>query len=115
VRSRQALVGRDFARARPRRSAWRRVWPAAFAGLLLAALALAALRNDLIRVRYGLAEAMAEEKRLLERQRELTAELRRLRHPARLRERAEALGLVAPERALDLRPRPPAALAEMRP
>lgn len=77
----------------------------AWAGLLFAALALAALRNDLIRVRYGLAEAMAEEKRLVEEQRGLVAELRRLRHPARLRERAEELGLAAPERALDLRPR----------
>jgi hypothetical protein len=115
MRARQRLVGRDFARARTRGGRSWRGWPAAFAGLLLAALALAALRNDLIRVRYGLAEAMREEKRLVDLQRDLTADLRRLRHPARLRESAEAQGFAAPERALDLRPRVPATLAEARP
>ena len=44
----------------------RRWLPLALAGFLLAGLAVAALRVDLIRVRYGLADAVREEKALLE-------------------------------------------------
>ena len=54
--------GRDFAQRRAARPALSRALPALLAGVVLAALALAALRVDLIRVRYGLGQAMREEK-----------------------------------------------------
>ena len=61
---------------------------------LLVALGVAALRIDLIRTRYALAEAMAEEQRLIEEQRTLTVELRRLRDPAVLAGLGHARGFV---------------------
>ena len=50
-----AAISRSGAHA-PR--AFSRVLPALLAGVVFAALALAALRVDLIRVRYGLGQAM---------------------------------------------------------
>jgi hypothetical protein len=61
---------------------------------LLVALGVAALRIDLIRTRYALAEAMAEERRLIEEQRTLTVDLRRLRDPAVLAGLGHARGFV---------------------
>ncbi len=95
-------LARDLARTRaipePRRS-----HVAAFAvGALLAALGLAALRNDMIRQRYALAEAIREEKALQVEQRELTVAVRELRDPSRLAAHARRLGLRRPERLLDL-------------
>ena len=96
------LVGRDLARI----PQWLRSRPRVAAPLialaLIAALSMAALRIDLIRMRYALAEGVAQEQQLLEKQRQLTVDLRQLRHPARLSERAEALGFARPERVIDL-------------
>ncbi len=96
------LIGRDLAKMRvltPRR---RRVAPLALLGILLAALGLAALRIDLIRVRYGLVEAVREEKGLLEARRVLRARLGTLRDPTRLARLAAKLQLARPERELEL-------------
>jgi hypothetical protein len=103
------LVGLDLANApgrlqpRPRISA-----PLVLIGVL-GALVLVALRVDLTRMRYAQADALAEERRLLEEQSDLTVEMRRLRDPSRLAERARELGFERPERVIDL-PGAPAAL-----
>jgi len=80
----------------------RRALPAVLVGLLAAGLALAALRVDLIRVRYALADALASEAALRSERAELLAEVRRLRDPSRLGSLARAAGLARPERVIDL-------------
>jgi hypothetical protein len=99
---RSALVGIDFARPvaslRPRARSGA-VW---LALVLAAALGLVVLRVDLLRVRYALASATAREEALLSEQRELTVQVRQLRDPRLLAERAEALGFVRPERVIRL-------------
>ncbi len=92
-------------RGRERTRRLRAAWPGALAGVVAAALALAALRMDAIHLRYRLGEAQREERALAERARELTAEVRELRDPLALRRRASALGFVAPARIIELPPR----------
>ena len=83
--------------------AGKRHWlPLAIAGFLLAGLAVAALRIDLIRVRYGLADAVREEKALEEEKRQAQARMRTLRDPRRLASLAADRGLARPERIVDL-------------
>ena len=102
ARARVDLVGRDFAQRRSTGRTWPGYFPALLAGVLLAALALAALRVDLIRVRYGLGQAMQEEKQLLEQERAVRAKVGSLRDPNRLASQAPRYGLVRPARVLDL-------------
>lgn len=107
-----ALTGAKASKA-PRRHLPR--WaPLAIAACLLAALSVAALRVDLIRLRYGLARALEQEKSLLEERRNLLATMGGLRDPARLARAAEERGFVRPERIVDLpqAPRAPAAGAQ---
>jgi hypothetical protein len=81
----------------------RRRWlPLATAGFLLAGLAVAALRIDLIRVSYGLADAVREEQALKEEKRQALARMRTLRDPLRLSHLAADRGLARPERIVDL-------------
>ena len=97
------LVGRDFARVRAggRLSTRRIVW---LVGVAFAcALGLAALRIDILRVRYALGEAIREEKALVQQQRQQIAVLEGLRNPSRLVEVAQRLGFAPPERVIDLR------------
>jgi hypothetical protein len=97
------LVGRDFARVRAagRLSTRRIVW---LVGIAFAcALALAALRIDILRVRYALGEAIREEKALVQQQRQQIAVLEGLRNPSRLVDVAQRLGFAPPERVIDLR------------
>lgn len=101
-RAARSLVGRDLAPARWLVPRERRTLPLLVAGVVLAALALAALRIDLIRVRYGLAEAVSEQKALLEERRTLVARVRTLRDPARLARLARERGFVQPERVIEL-------------
>ena len=96
------LIGRDGAGTPLRSSPRSRLLPVALVGALIAALCLAALRVDLIRQRYDLAEAMNSEKQLLEQKRLLTAQSRRLRDPARLGRLAAERGFVRPERLIDI-------------
>ena len=112
ARARVELVGRDFAGPRTPSRSLSRALPALLAGVVLAALALAALRVDLIRVRYGLGQAMQEEKQLLEQERGLRARLGSLRDPIRLAQLAPRYGLARPARVIDL---PVAPVADPRP
>jgi hypothetical protein len=96
------LIGRDLARTRvvePRR---RRFASLALLGGLLAALGLTALRIDLIRVRYGLADAVTVEKSLLEERRALRARLGTLRNPTRLTQLAAQRKLARPKRVIEI-------------
>jgi len=102
ARARADLVGRDFAQPRSTGRPWTGALAALLAGVLLAALALAALRVDGIRVRYGLGQAMKEERELLERDRTLRAQVGSLRDPIRLARLAPRYGLVRPARVLEL-------------
>jgi len=70
---------------------------------LVVSLGIAALRIDLLRVRYALAAATLEEQRLLDESRTLTAEVRKLRDPYHLALQARDLGFVRPSRLIDLR------------
>jgi len=98
--SRLDLIGLDVSGRRGGARRWIG-WPLVLAGLVLA-LAVAWLRVDLIRMRYALADGLAAEQELLEEQRRLTAEMRALRDPSGLAERARELGFVHPERVIDL-------------
>ena len=98
-----SLIGRDLARVRWLRPTGRRQLPVALLGFVLAAFALAALRVDITRLRYGLGDAVSVQRTLLEKRRELTAEVRKLRDPARLTRAAGPRGLARPERVIDLR------------
>ncbi len=69
---------------------------------LAVGLALAALRIDLLRIRYALAESIAQERSLLDQKRSLTARMRTLRDPVVLARRAEGLGFARPEQLIDL-------------
>jgi hypothetical protein len=71
-------------------------------GGVLAALGLAALRVEVIRQRYALAEIMQEQKRLLEERTALTVRMRSLRDPARLAGLAPGMQLRRPERVINL-------------
>lgn len=94
------LIGLDVAADTPRLDP-RKVLPVLIAALAVA-LCVAALRTELLRVRYALAEATVEEQRLLDEERALKAERRKLRDPVHLARRAEALGFVRPEHLIDL-------------
>jgi AraC-like DNA-binding protein len=97
------LVGRDFARvhqaSRPSRAR-------ALGWLLITgfacALAIAALRIDILRLRYALGEAVSREKQLVQEQRQNTAQLETLRDPSRLAELAHELGFSRPDRVVRL-------------
>jgi len=98
------LIGFDLS-GRTRRIASRRAWPMLAAAVLLG-LGVTALRVDLIRMRYALADALATESQLLEEQRALTVEMRTLRDPGRLANEAQQLGFAPPERVIALPDRP---------
>ena len=93
--SRLGLIGRDLAERAPRISA-RRLLPVLVASLVVA-LGLAALRLEVLRLRYALGDAALAEQRLVEEERDLIAQHRRLRDPVRLAREAQALGFVRPE------------------
>ena len=103
------LIGRDLARTRLPAGGRRRLFPALLTGAVLAALGLAALRVEVIRQRYALAEVMQEQKRLFEERAVLTAQMRSLRDPARLARLAREMQFGRPERVVDLAARPPSA------
>jgi hypothetical protein len=100
--ARGLLIGRDFARPdvrwrlSPRRTAY------VVVGGVIAALVVAALRVDLIEQGYARANAMRNEKKLLEERRVLIAQLRGLRDPSRLSQWANKLELSRPKRIITL-------------
>ena len=93
-------LGVSLARRRPRLGA-RLVLPPLIAALLVA-LGVAAVRIDLLRVRYAVAAATLEEQRLLDLSRSLTAAMRKLRDPVHLALQAGELGFARPARLIDL-------------
>lgn len=99
------LVGRDFARVRlsahgPRMRPLRWLIVSAFA----CAFAIAALRIDILRVRYALGEAVSVEKALVLELREGSAALETLRDPTRLAALARERGFRRPDRILEIEP-----------
>jgi len=98
------LIGRDLARARSAARPRRSLSAALLIGALAAGLSLVALRVDILRLRYALAEALEQEKTLLEERRAATARLESLRDPARLASLAQARGLARAARVVDLAP-----------
>jgi len=97
-------AGRDLSRPAdpPRRRVPPRQLAVVAAGAVCAALLLVALRVDSIRQRYRLADAVRSEQALLEQQRRLMVDVRRLRHPLRLAELGRELGLGRAERVIAL-------------
>ena len=91
-----------MSKTRGRMPGLRRSVAACLLGLALGALCLVALRVDILRTRYALAEALEHEQKLLAERRDLTVEMRRLRDPARLTSLARKRGFVRPERVIDL-------------
>jgi hypothetical protein len=94
-----SLIGLDVARE-PSRLRSHGLAPV-LAILLAGALVVVALRVDLIRMRYAKGSALAEERSLLDIQRELLVEKQQLRDPARLSVEARKLGFRRPERIID--------------
>ncbi len=80
----------------------RPVLAALLAGLLLAGMALAAFRIDMLKMRYALNAANSQEHELQEERAELVVQLRELRHPERLASEARRLGLGRPDRVIEL-------------
>jgi hypothetical protein len=95
------LIGRDLAVARPQGRRLQAL-PFGVALAVLVALAIAGLHVDQMRIKLALGASMKEVARLEERQRQLLAEIQRLRAPAQLGEVAVQLGMAAPERSIDL-------------
>ncbi|MDP6978399.1 MAG: hypothetical protein QF570_07340 [Myxococcota bacterium] len=94
------LIGLDMA---PRRKRVRNTTLVPIIGaIVVCALALVWLRMDVVRMRYAAAEAVAEERELLDRKRKITVELLRLREPTRLAEQARKLGFATPDRVIHL-------------
>ncbi len=87
---------------RPRAPRRPRGLGALLAGILLAALALSALRVHVTDLCYRRAEALHEEQRLQDEQRLLSVEVQGLKDPMRMREVARAQGFVSPERVIEL-------------
>jgi hypothetical protein len=99
-RRRLELIGIDLAERRPKLGL--RLMLPLLATALGIALAFSALRVDLIRMRYALADALAHEQLLVEEQRALTVTMRQLRDPIGLAARARELGFGRPERVIDI-------------
>ena len=99
---REATAGtpRDFS-AFDRRPGPRKLVPVALA-LLLAGFGLAALRTEVLRLRYELAAAVERERELQIERNDLSVQLGALRHPVTLGEQARIMGFVRAERIVDL-------------
>lgn len=96
------LVGTDFAARRRRTQRWQRLATPFVVLGLVAALVITALRNDIVRMEYGLAESGRQEQELLDQQRRLTVERRSLLAPGRLYEIARKRGFVRPARVVEI-------------
>ena len=98
------LVGRDLARVRTPRRRTSRPLAALLIGALIAGMGLVALRIDILRLRYGLAESIETEKALLENQRIWTARRETLLDPSRLAKLARQRGFARPAQVIQLQP-----------
>ena len=96
----RAWIGIDFSSMNgPRRK--RQLLPLLVLALVCA-LGVSALRIDLIRVRYAMSSALAEEKALIAEQRELIVRRRQLRDPVELAIQARERGFKPAKRILSL-------------
>lgn len=99
-RAERSWIGVDVSTTRSR------PLPAALIPLLVialgVALAIAALRIDLIRARYAMSAVLAEEEALLEEQRELVVRRRQLRDPVALAMKARERGFIPPAQMLSI-------------
>jgi hypothetical protein len=93
-------IGVDFAGHDSARNA-RKLLPLLVLALITA-LAIAALRIDLIRIRYAMASAVIEETALREEQRNLIVRRRQLRDPTKLEIQARARGFRPPTQVIVL-------------
>ena len=103
-RPRQAWIGIDVSSERVPQAP-RGVYPlfaVAAVVVVLAALAVAAVRIDLIRTRYAVSEAMERENELIEEQRQLIVRRRQLRDPVELAVQARARGFRPPAHVVTL-------------
>jgi hypothetical protein len=99
--SRLDLIGIDMASTRAAERS--KTFVPAIALIVLAALLLAILRMDVRRMSYASPQAVTQERDLLDQKRNITVQLRRLREPKLLSERAAKLGFATPERVITLR------------
>jgi len=96
------LVGFDFTGTHRSKDTSRNLLVVAFVVILLPALSLVALRTEIIRLRYELADAVRAEQRVAYTKRELTVEVRQLRDPARLNRMAIEMGLSLPQQVIQV-------------
>ena len=103
-RPRQAWIGIDVS-SEPVPQTPRGVYPlcaAAAVFVVLAALAVAAVRIDLLRTRYAVSAAMDQENELIDEQRQLIVRRRQLRDPIELAVQARARGFRPPAHVVAL-------------
>ena len=102
-RGRQAWIGIDVS-SEPTRKTPRAVYPvmAMAALVVLASLAVAALRIDLIRARYAVSAVLERENELIEEQRALIVRRRQLRDPVELAMQARERGFRPPAHVVSL-------------
>jgi|JI10StandDraft_1071094.scaffolds.fasta_scaffold584381_2 hypothetical protein len=102
-RPRQAWIGIDVS-SEPAHRTPRGVYPlvAMAALVVLASLAVAAVRIDLIRTRYAVSAALERENELLEAQRQLIVRRRQLRDPVELAVQARERGFRPPAHVVSL-------------
>ena len=99
-----SFIGRDMAHASHSVTRLSRHWfPAGLLGVFLATLALTALREELIEVRYAVVAAVDEEARLRKERDQWIARVQEWRNPARLSALANEIGLARPDHTIDLR------------
>ena len=96
-----SLTSIDF-KARVKSEQWQRLaTPMIVLGLALG-LGLTMLRTEIVRMKYDLATAGSQETQLLDQQRRLTVEQRKLLDPGRLGRIAKQRGFVRPSQVLDV-------------
>ena len=100
----KVLVGRDLAKDAPRRRIPIWLIPGVVAGGVFAALAIVQVRVDLIDQGYKRYSAVQRLQVLEEEKRNLTAQVRELRDPARLARLAREMGLSRPDHVIALAP-----------
>ncbi len=96
------LVGFDFTGTQRSKNTSRNLLVVLFVAILLPALSLVALRTEIIRLRYELADSVRTEQRVADTKRELTVEVRQLRDPARLNRLAVEMGLSLPQQVIQV-------------
>lgn len=102
-RGRQAWIGIDVS-SEPTRKTPRAIYPlvAMAALVVLASLAVAAVRIDLIRTRYAVSAVLVRENELIEEQRALIVRRRQLRDPVELAMQARERGFRPPAHVVSL-------------